>query len=192
MAEIDRRDTIDKPYKQGSSKLAVGLSGTQAQEIIDDAADPGWYVLGELEGGDFGPSRDTDEVTNEAGEQVVQVTNREEFVISNTIMSTDDQTLKLLTWLEDHYVPARYPLPAGVDDTGTQLSQLWYFPFATIMKEDWRVNTTNETRTRQFTMKAVKRQGSPIYTFATVDLDAPTGWPTDLDDAKDDVFSPVV
>lgn len=35
MAEVDRRDTIDKPYKQGSSKLAVGLDADQAMEIID-------------------------------------------------------------------------------------------------------------------------------------------------------------
>ena len=192
MAEIDRRETIAKPFKQGSSRLAVGLTETQAQEIIDQAADPGWYVLGELEGGQIGPSRDTEENLNEAGEQVNQIVTRDEFIVGNTMMSTDDQTLKLLDWLEDHYVPARYPLPAEVDDMGVQLYQLWYFPHVTLMKEDWRINTTNETRTRDFQVKAVKRLGDPIAAFATVSLADETGWPTELEDAKSDVFSPVV
>lgn len=189
MAFTDRRETINDPYRQGSSLLALGLNGTNATELIGDSADPAWYSIGELEGGELGPSRDTEEILNEAGEQVVQVTNRDEFVITNTLQSTDVETLTILEKMENLYLPARYPLPAGTDGSGTEMHQMWYFPHVTVMKEDWRLNTDNSVRTRDFTIKAVKRQGDPTFVRGRVDLDDETNWPTELEDAKDSSFS---
>jgi hypothetical protein len=189
MAVVDRRSSIDSPYRQGSSRLAVGLTSTQVGDLLENASDAAWYTIGELQGGEIGPDRDIDEVTNEAGEQVAQVTTREEFIVGNTIQTTDTETMELLTGLEDLYVPARYPLPAGTDGSGSDMHQLWYFPHVTVMKEDWRLNTDNAVRTREFTFKAVKREGDPVYAVATVDLTDSTNWPDEVSGAADDQFS---
>lgn len=169
-AVVDRRDKT-LAYRGGSSELAIYLDGTQAPEATGDpSAVAGWYVLGYLEGGEIGPARDSEEIKDEADVLVANPVTRDEFDVSNTVMQTDDETLAILTWLEDaaNGVPGRYPLPTNT--TGT--SQWFFFYVLNARIEDWRLNTSREgLRTRDFTLFATRDGSGNLYDIATLGSD---------------------
>ncbi len=180
-------------FQGGSSALDFGLTAAQAQSVLaDEAAVIAWYLLSRLEGGEMGENVEVSEVKDESGEIVTVFSRDQEFEIGQTSLLTDDQTMLVLDNLAESgdFYPARYPLPAGVDVDGNELHQLWYFPNAKVVKQQWRMAVANnETRKRPFTVKAYRRNGDPLYVVATVRLDDQDNWPAALADAKDSVFA---
>lgn len=174
MAVVDKRNKA-LAYEGGSSQIAVGLTAVQAQEAMGDASEAGgWYIIGYQEGGQFGPDRDSEEVKDEADELVKVRTTRDEFVITNTVMQTDDKTLLLLEWLEDaeNGVPARYPLPTNQGE-GLDVEAQWVFLYnANVRKENWTVSTgADSIRSRQFTLVGTRDTEGNLKAIVTLPVD---------------------
>jgi hypothetical protein len=162
MATVDLRDTT-MVHSKGSSLLAFGLTAAQGAAAFPTGhgADVGgWIVLGNLQGGTIRADRDIEEVKDEADSLVETTVNRDEFVIANTLMQTDSDTLNFLTWLEDNAVPARYPLPLK---NNTTHSQWWLFYSVTSRKNNYTINTGNEGRRRAFEILAAKDSSGNLY-----------------------------
>ena len=166
----------------GSSLLDVELTAAEAVEIFGDGSAAGAWVLGELEGGEIGENVSEAEFRNEDGEIVLTVVSDETFEIGNTLLSVDDATLALMTLLSDGvFRKFRYPLPMGVDENGNRLYQVWCFPNAKIVRENWRMPIQNgQPRKRPFKARAYPKDGQPLYLVATVRLDDQSGWPAEL------------
>ena len=189
MGVVDRTDGANV-FQNHDNRLEFGLTETQAQQFFGPSAVAAWYEIADLEGGEIAPDNDTEEIRNENGEHITTIINREEQVIENSTLQTDDPVMDFLDWLENHYVPVRYALSAGDDGAGTPLHQLHFFPNVTADINSSPLNTGSGNRTRAFTLRAVKKSGSPVLVRATVDMTDSTGWPADLNDAKDTVFGP--
>lgn len=193
MGSVDRRPDTEA-YDGGSSLLDVGLTAAQSIAALG-VANPGaaaWYTIGELEGGEMGENASETEVRNEADEVVHIIDGDNDFEIGQTSLSTDDKTLSFLAYLASsgQMFPMRYPLPAGVDENGNRLYQLWYFPNAKVVKENWRMNVkAKEARKRPFKIKAYKQGTDPLYVVSTVRLDDQANWDEALDGALDTRFA---
>ena len=191
MGFINRNDAA-KTFEGGSSKLAVFLLAAQCDEIWEGLTAPvgGWatgmYSLSILTGGDMGRDVDVEVERDEAGNEIKTVVKRDDIVIGNAARQTDDYTLRLLDWLETHYVPGRYPLPAGHDDAGNALHQVWCMPHVRVDKESWKQNTADGAkRQRSFTLRSVKRNDEGPGFYQTVRLDDQDNWPASMAPYKD-------
>ncbi len=189
MSAIDRRpDTT--AAAGGSSLLDTGLTADEAVALFGAGAVEAWYTLGELEGGEIGENITEAEFKNEADEIVITVTSGESFEVGNTLLSVDDETLALVELLADGaFRKFRYPLPMGVDADGNRLYQVWCFPNAKVVRENWRMAIQNgQPRKRPFKVRAYKKDGQPLYYVGTVRLDDQSEWPAELAGFKDDAM----
>ena len=171
----------------GSSLLDVELTAPEAVALFGDGSAAGAYVLGDLEGGEIGANVSETEFRNEDDEIVLTVTADETFEVGNTLLSVDDASLELAELIADGtFRKFRYPLPMGADEDGNRLYQLWCFPNAKGVKENWRMPVQNgQPRKRPVKIRAYKKNGQPLYLVATVRLDDQSGWPAELADFTD-------
>ena len=177
MAVVDLRDTSNV-FQKGSSLLAVGLTAAQGALAFPaghPAVGGGWIVIGNLEGGTIGISRDINEIKDEADALVISEVTRNELIIQNTVFQTDSAVLNFLDWLEDNSVPGRYPLPTPAL-TATPW-QWWFFPVINNRKIDWSLPTGNAVRTRTTELLVTENGTDPLFTVIELPTDqADAAW----------------
>ena len=171
MAVVTLHDSTNV-FDKGSDLLAAGLTAAQAAAAFPAghaAVGGGWIVVGQLEGGSIGRSRDVNEVKSEADTLVKSVTTRDEIVISNTVFQTDSALLGFFDWWEDNSVPARYPLPT--DELSGLPFQWWFFHQSNNRIIDWELPTGNDIRSRAFEILVTSNGTDPLFEVAELPAD---------------------
>lgn len=177
---IDRRNK-QKVYKDGSSRIDVGLTGLQAEDALGAGAVAGWYTLGYMAGGNVGRDNNAQKVYDESGEPITSTGTVNDYTIQNTTQQTDAGTLKLLRWLETHPVPVRYVLPTP----DPAVVQVHYHPAMQKDEGPDQISTSQGVRTLQFTLRGSDRD----HVFDDVAADQ-SGWEeSGLGGAMDSAFS---
>jgi hypothetical protein len=183
MPIIDKRDD-SKAYFGGSSLLQVYLTEAQALAVYLAGSVAGWYTMGYLAGGQVGEEYETEQLKDEAGVIVRNKVNSDESIFENTLMQTDDATMRLVAHLADVPHKFRYLLPA---EEGKHQIYGMYRGLAD--KNSWRVGTAEgENRQRPFIIRGSKDDaGNPKLVIATVNsISDESAWPTILDAFKTD------
>lgn len=177
----------------GGNKMAFGLTQPQAEAATGDvAAVAAWYEQAHLDGGVMRPDREVKKIYNEDNDLVDEIVLRNEYVLEETSLETDDATLDMLEALEGFYFAVRKPLPVRTPAAaGEVLRQLWYFPKCRVEKTNDGINTDREERKRKFVIRAVEDDNEVLFARATVDMADDTTWPAKLDGAKDAAFAAV-
>lgn len=184
MAEINLRSK-GSIFKDGSSLLALGLTAAAAKVALGDpAATGGWYIVSYLVGGSVGREAQATKDYDESGEYLGTTTELDEWVVKNTAKQTDDATLALIEYWQTHELPMRYPLPAGADDEGKPLHQLYYHPAMTADIGNDEISTARGQRNLPFTARGDRK----LLVRKTVDLTDQQNWPDELADALDTAF----
>jgi len=169
MAVVDKRDKT-KAYDSGSSKVAVFLTTAQATAVWGTGTG-GWIMPSYQVSTQIGPDRDSEDIKDEADNLVKTRTTRDEFVLITTFYQTDDDTLKLLAWMETaaNATQLRYPMPTG---DATKPDQ-WVFGYSvTVAKENWRIEAAKGSdRTRQVTFRFSKDANGKIYDIISLVTD---------------------
>jgi hypothetical protein len=158
-------------YEGGSSRVAVYLTADQAQEAFADAtAVAGWYQPSYQESTQVGPERETEELKDEADNLIRARTTSDNFLLITTFFQTDEDTIRLLDWLEDaeNAVPLRYPMPTNDED-----EMQWVFLYAAnVRKEDWRIEASRgAVRSRQVTFTASRNEEGRLREIVTLPND---------------------
>jgi hypothetical protein len=177
----------------GGNRMAFGLTAEQAATATgDQAAVAAWYEQAHLDGGVMRPDREVKKIYNEDNDLVDEIVLRNEYIIEETSLETDDATLDMLEALEGFYFPVRKPLPVRKPaPNGEKWRQMWYFPKCRVEKTNDGINTDREERKRKFVIRAVEDDNEVLKIRATVDVDDDTSWPPELEPAKDAAFAAV-
>lgn len=177
---VDNRSKA-KVYKNGSSKIDVGLTEEQAQEAFgDEDATGGWYRIAFMAGGNVGRDTNRQRIQDESGKTIGSSGSNDDFVITNTTQQTDAGTLRLLEWLETNEAPVRYILPTAT----AGIAQIHYHPAMTKDEGADQISTQVGVRQLQFTLRGDKERRFYDDVSETVQ----TAWPTELAGAKDTAF----
>jgi len=203
---VQTRTPEFKAAKGGSARFAIGLENADEAaeaygiESADSLATAGWHILSKgLSGGEIGPDRDSEKVKNEADVEIGEVITRDEFLISQSTVIVTPRFLRLLEWLEDHFVKARYPLPTGPENnylskevdsqtpTDAKVAHWFIFPRVSANVADWTIPVNNDDfRQVEFELTASRPESGSefdfVYEQALLPLDTSQDSP-DLDKA---------
>lgn len=175
----------------GGNRMAFGLTAEHAKAATgDEAAVAAWYEQAHLEGGVMRPDREVKKIYNEDNELVDEIVLRNEYIIEETSLETDDETLDMLEALEGFFFPVRKPLPVrkrGPEDE--RLHQLWLFPKCRVERTNDGLNTDREERKRKFVVRAFEDDNGVLFVRKTVNMADQENWPPELEGAKDTAFS---
>jgi hypothetical protein len=158
----------------------------------------GWHrISASLMGGSITADRDVERVFDETDQEIAEVVNRDEDTVANVSAENDERFRRLLDWLEDHFVEARYFLPITAQGdyfesaAGDRYGDLRAWPHLSAQKGAYEEEVDSDARrTHDFTLNATRDPSSGIVRYERqVNLDEQTGWPSKLDDFKDDAVS---
>lgn len=187
MPTIDKRNVTKYLYTGGTNVgIAVYLPLNEAQDVYGQAATAGWYIFGTFDGGKISFAVDSEKDKDEAGQFTgAVITSSETFTLENVIKETSDEVRGLIDRhlsLRPHKY--RYPLPAGTDDTGAKLYQVYGIENG-IADRGWEMDTKPGKRMRAFKLEATAKGDTPAYVAHTVKLNDQTNWPAALAPFKD-------
>lgn len=169
-------------YEGGSDLLQLYVDAAAALALPGFAPlGAGWYTLSYLQGGSWGPERESEEIKSESGHKVRDRVTSNKFIFANGAMQTDDDTIDALDYFEENSTKARYFSPT-LPSTPAAFQVVGYFDVK-VRKENWTIDTNEGAlHVRAFTLDGTEDTDGNLKVIETiVDIDDEASWPSTLD-----------